>query len=155
MPKTFSFTILLLLCYCTTAKSQEAFVHWQPLVITDSSRIWYDSSVLDTVTGGKFDIWVLQMHKPPLSFNEIPGKIYRSKTYYGLNLENGKYEILKVEYFGINNKKLYSFDYKTKDYPDNMRYAYPIGDNSTLSMLIKKLNKIHGDNKDANSGKQN
>lgn len=153
MFRNLSFILLVVVCFGGTARSQEVFVHWQPLVINDTSRIWYDSSVLDTVSAGKFDIWILQMHTPPLTFNEIPGKIYRSKTYYGINLETGRYEIIKVEYYGINNKKIYSFDYKTADYPDKMRYTYPIGDNSTLTMLIKKLDKIHGDKKDADSGK--
>jgi len=136
--------IIVLFVGTVSANAQSEYLKWKPLVINQKQRIWYDASSIDTSKGTKFDVWILQMHQPPLTFNEIHGKVYRSKTQYCVDLNSGKYGILRVVYYGVTNNVLYNFDYHIDNYPDNLKYTYPIVDNNFMSKLIKKLNKPTG-----------
>ncbi len=138
--------IVLLFLFGDSVYAQSEYLHWNPLIINESQRIWYDESSLDTLHFEKFNIWILQMHKTPLQFEEIPGKIYRTKIQYAVDLNADKYGILKVVYYGINNKEIYNFDYHIDSYPDSIKYTYPISDNSFMKLLIGKIKK--SDNKE-------
>ena len=144
------FTILsLTFLYCgSTIYAQSEYLKWKPLVINEKQRIWYDDSSIDTAQSGIFNVWILQMHKPPLEFEEMPGKIYRSKILYAVNLKTGKYGILKVIYYDVNNKEIYNFDYHIENYPDELKYTYPISDNSFMHKLAAQIDKTN--NKESN-----
>ena len=141
MKSILTFLFVAFLYFGSTAFAQTEYLKWKPLVINEKQRIWYDeSSAFDSLTG-TFNVWILQMHRPPLEFNELPGKIYRSQTLYGVNIKTGKYGILHVIYYDVNNKEIYNFNYHIDDYPNNLKYTYPISDNSFMNKLITLLNK--------------
>ncbi len=137
----FSFALIILagLLIPSRTFAQSETLRWKPLIINETQRIWFDAGAADTLNSGKANIWILQMHKPPLSIDAFPDKIYRSQTLYALNLDDMKYGILKVIYYGINNKELYNFDYHIDNYPDNLKYTYPVKDNPIISELVKKI----------------
>ena len=145
--------IIFLFVYCTSNTLAQTEPKWIPLIITQSQRIWYQYPTSDPSNKNKIDVWILQMHQPPLSFHEIKEKIYRSKTLYGLNLETGKYGIFRVIYYDISNNVIDDFDYHPDEYPDDMKYSYPISGNTTLSTLLKKISSSQ-DNKVINHATQ-
>ncbi len=134
--------ILFIVAGETALHAQSEYLKWKPLVINQTQRIWYDASSIDTVDGDKFKVWILQMYQPPLSFDGIADKIYRSRTQYGIDLNTEKYGILKVIYYGVTNNVLYNFDYHIDNYPDNLKYTYPLMENSYMKILIQKLGRI-------------
>jgi hypothetical protein len=138
--------VLMLLVMAATIYAQEHVHMWKPLVIDDKEKIWYDQSMTDSIKGSKMNIWILQMHKPPLTGEGIKGEVYRSKTLYTIDLRNAKYGILNVIYYDVTNKEMYNFKYNIEDYPENLKYSYPITEKSFLFTLLKEIFKKPGDN---------
>jgi len=131
--------ILMLLVITANIYAQEHVQMWKPLVINDKEKVWYDQSMTDSIKGSKMNIWILQMHKPPLTGEGINGEVYRSKTLYAINLKTAKYGILNVIYYDVANKEMYNFKYNIDDYPETLKYTYPITENSFLFALLKEL----------------
>ena len=136
---------MLLLITAATIYAQEHVNMWKPLVINDKEKVWYDQSMTDSIKGNKMNIWILQMHKPPLTGEGINGEVYRSKTLYAINLKTVKYGILNVIYYDVSNKEMYNFKYNIDDYPENLKYSYPITEKSFLFVLLKELFNKPGD----------
>ena len=131
--------ILILLVITANIYAQEHVQMWKPLVINDKEKVWYDQSMTDSIKGNKMNVWILQMHKPPLTGEGINGEVYRSKTLYAINLKTAKYGILNVIYYDVANKEMYNFKYNIDDYPENLKYTYPITENSFLFTLLKEI----------------
>jgi|YelNatPaOPRAMG01_1025707.scaffolds.fasta_scaffold00724_16 hypothetical protein len=144
--KSFVVFLFFISVYFISNTPAQTETKWIPLIITQSQRIWYQYPTSDPSNKNKIEVWILQMHQPPLSFQEIKEKIYRSKTLYGINLETGKYGIFRVIYYDIANNVIDDFDYHPDEYPDDMKYSYPIVGNSTLNTLLKKISNSQ-DNK--------
>ncbi|MGE5458100.1 MAG: hypothetical protein ACM3RX_07080 [Methanococcaceae archaeon] len=131
---------LILFGMLAFAQTDNTSVHrWKPLSISEKEKIWYDAAMVDSVKGDKLNMWILQMHKPPLTFENIKGEIYRSKTLYTISLKTVRYGIKQVVYYDVTNKEISSFDYPIDSYPDNVKYTYPIMENSFLYTLLKEL----------------
>ena len=126
------------------SQTEETHV-WKVLNLDSGEKIWYDASGLDTIKGDRFDIWILEVHRPPKTFEGFDGEVFRSKTLFGINLTTVKYGILKVRYYNIMNKEIYSYDY---DYPppdESIKYTYPVIENSAIHLLIRELYGKEGD----------
>lgn len=136
-------SIILSILFIGTALSQiDTTYHWKKLDTENNKKIWYDVSSIDTIKGDKFDIWVLEVHTPPMKSKGIEGKIYRSKILYAVNLTTVRYGIMKIRYYDVKNKELYSFDYDTPSPPtDALRYPYPVFEESSIYLIIKELFK--------------
>jgi hypothetical protein len=133
-------TILFIFTCSLTLLSQQEDQHvWKVVNADDGSKFWYDVSTLDTTKGDKLNVWILETNQPPRQYEGIDGDVFRSKTLYTINLVSVKYGILKVRYYDINNKEIFSFDYDNPLPPENIRYPYPITDNSLLFYLLKEL----------------
>lgn len=130
--------ILIYISLSIFAQQEEKHV-WKVVNADDGSKFWYDATSVDTMKGDKFNIWILETNQPPKQFEGIEGDVFRSKTLYTINLTNVKYGILKVRYYDMNNKEIFSFDYDQPMPPESIRYPYPITDNSLLFYLIKEL----------------
>lgn len=130
---------LILFAYICPIKAQTTNVRWEPLLINKNKRIWYDAVSAGTVNKDILNVWILQMHHPPLEFKELDKKIYRTKTEYCINLTNEKYGIRKAEYYGSNNNLIYKFNYHLDNYPDSLKYTYPVKDNFFITLLLKKI----------------
>lgn len=120
------------------AQQEEEHV-WKMIDASDGTKLWYDAAKLDTMKGDKFNIWILETHRPPKTIEEIDGEIFRSKTLYCINLTTVKYGILKIRYFDVNNTELHRYDYDNPPPPESIRYTYPITENSILYHLITEL----------------
>ncbi len=143
MKSILTFLLISFLYLGSSAFAQSEYLKWRPLIINEKQRIWYDESSEVDSTTGTFNVWILQMHRPPLEFSELPGKIYRSRTLYGVDLKTAKYGILQVIYYDVNNKEIYNFNYHIDNYPDRLKYTYPISDNSFMNKLITIINKTN------------
>lgn len=131
---------IILLSFIAMAQTNNAYEHrWKPLSISDKEKIWYDASMVDSIKGDNFNIWILQMHRPPLKYDNINSEIYRSKTLYAISLQTVKYGILNAVYYDVTNKEIANYKYDIVNYPDNIKYTYPILENSFLYTLIKEL----------------
>ena len=138
--------ILMMLVMAATIYAQDNVHRWKPLVIGDKEKVWYDQSMTDSIKGSKMNIWILQMYQPPLTDEGIKGEVYRSKTLYAINLRTAKYGILNVIYYDVTNKEIYNFMYNIDDYPENLKYSYPITEKSILFALLKEILNKPGDN---------
>jgi hypothetical protein len=130
--------IFLFSSTCLLAQ-QEAEHVWKKVDAADGTQFWYDATHLDTMKSDRFNIWILETHRPPLTYTDIEGEIFRSKTLYAVNLTSVKYGILKIRYFDMNNRELYRYDYDNPPPPESIRYTYPITENSLLHHLITEL----------------
>jgi hypothetical protein len=136
MLKTILFTFIC--CFTLLAQQEDQHV-WKVVNADDGSKFWYDVSTLDTTKGDKLNVWILETNQPPKQYEGIDGDVFRSKTLYTINLVTVKYGILKVRYYDLNNKEIFSFDYDNPQPPENIRYPYPITDSSLLFYLLKEL----------------
>jgi hypothetical protein len=133
-------TILFTFICCFTLLAQQEDQHvWKVVNADDGSKFWYDVSTLDTTKGDKLNVWILETNQPPKQYEGIDGDVFRSKTLYTINLVTVKYGIMKVRYYDLNNKEIFSFDYDNPQPPENIRYPYPITDNSLLFYMVKEL----------------
>ena len=112
---------------------------WKVVNADDGSKFWYDASSIDTANGDKFNVWILETYQPSQKYEGIEGDVFRSKTFYTINLTIVKYGIMKVRYYDLNNSEIFTFDYDNPMPPESIRYPYPITDNSLLFYLLKEL----------------
>lgn len=120
------------------AQSNETHI-WKLFERENGQKAWYDASGLDTVKGNNFDIWVLTVNKPPVKYEGVDKEVYRVKTLYTINLTSVKYGILKVMYYDIQNKEVFSYDYNNPPQPESIKYAYPITENSLIFDIVKTI----------------
>lgn len=138
MIKSILIVLLLSLAFNLSAQQEEEHV-WKVVNANDGSKFWYDASVLDTIKGDRFNIWILQAFQPPKRMDGIDGEVFRAKTLYAINLTTVKYGILKVRYYDVNNQEIFRFDYDNPLPPESIRYIYPVTDQSMLFYLIEEL----------------
>ena len=139
--------IFLIIVSCSAVsfgQTKETHV-WKVLNLNSGEKVWYDASALDTIKGDRFDIWILEVHRPPKTFEGIEGEVFRSKTLFGINLTTVKYGILKVRYYNIMNKEIYSYDYDNPPPDESIKYTYPVTENSSIHLLIRELYGNEGD----------
>ena len=134
--------IISLLCSLVVLSQTNETHRWKKLDTNDNKKLWYDVSSIDTIHGDRFDIWVLEVHTPPLRSEGIDGEVYRSKTLYAINLTTVRYGIMKIRYYDVKNIEIYSFDYDTPPPPtDALKYPYPVLEDSPIYQIIKELFK--------------
>lgn len=133
------FLIFLFFSGVNTFHAQTADVKWEPLLINNNNRVWFDIISIDSSKGAVLNVWILQMHKPPLEFDELPQKVYRTKTEYCIDFKLDKYGIKKAAYYGSKNDLLFNFDYHLEKYPDSLKFTYPVKDNFFINLLVQKI----------------
>jgi len=131
--------LLILLGYFSVLAQQDAQHVWKVVNADSGTKFWFDATTLDTTNGNKINVWILETNRPPKKYEGIDGDVFRSKTLYTINLVTVKYGILKVRYYDLNNKEIFSFDYDNPMPPENIRFPYPITDDSILFYLLKEL----------------
>lgn len=133
-------TILLIIIGFVSLVAQQSEQHvWKVINADDGSKFWYDTSSIDTAKGDRFNIWILETNQPPKQYEGIEGDVFRSKTLYTINLTTVRYGIMKIRYYDVSNQEIFSFDYDKPMPPENIRFPYPITDNSLLFYLLKEL----------------
>ena len=129
----------ILLSYLSLYAQQDDKHVWKVVNADNGVKFWFDATSLDTTNGNKINVWILETNQPPKQYEGIDGDVFRSKTLYTINLITVKYGILKVRYYDLNNKEIFSFDYDNPMPPENIRFPYPVTDNSLLFYLLKEL----------------
>jgi len=135
--------LIISIVYSHTAFGQIEGTHsWKKLDTNDNKNLWYDVSDIDSIEGDRFNIWVLEVHTPPLKSEGIDGEIYRSMLLYSVNLTTVRYGIMKIRYYDVKNKDIFSFNYDAPPPPtDALRYPYPVLEESPVYTIIKELFK--------------
>lgn len=110
---------------------------WKELNTKNNENIFYDPEMLDTAQGIKFDVWVLQKYDPPLKFEYINGKIYKSKTLYCIDSNKQKYGISEVIYFNQEDKQIYIHRNDNKNLEEDQKFIFPISKYSFINKLLK------------------
>jgi hypothetical protein len=135
-----NFAVIIFLILTVSGLAQENNHRWTKLDTRSGEQLWYDIAFTDSMVGNKFEVWILQVHTPPLRSEGIEGDVYRSKILYAVNLTSVRYGIMKLRYYDVKNTKLYSFDYDTPPPPtDDLRYPYPILAESPVYQVVKTI----------------
>ncbi len=116
---------------------------WKTL-LTGTRFVWYDGPQLDTVSASRFDIWTIELHKPPIDIDGIEGKIVRTKTLFCVDRESAKYGLKKVVYYDKVNTELGRYSYETDDTVPESKYYFPILNNPLFEALFKELDRKQG-----------
>ncbi len=90
------------------------------------SKLFIDTTTIDTFKGDEIYVWVLQENDPPFIIESVPGKIYKTKTYYLFNKRIKKYAMLSIIYYDKKGNVLGSFDYSTKSVIEDYKYNFPV-----------------------------
>lgn len=139
--------LAIIIFFLLTASSlfgQTSEHRWKPLIVSDDQKVWYDGLLLEKIADENTEMWVLQMHKPPLRFDGIKGDIVRSKTLYAIDLKEVRYGIQEVVYYNAENKELYRHSYETKNLTGSLKCPYPVTEDSFMFALVKEIVKIRG-----------
>lgn len=115
---------------------------WKPLVINEKQKVWYDQTQLDTINTAKFEIWLLELHRPHLELEGVAKNIMRTKSLFLISLEEYRYSLKEVVYYNPANNQVKSFQYGIDDYDEDIKYAFPITQNSIQQKLIDELLRI-------------
>jgi hypothetical protein len=115
---------------------------WKPLVINDNLKVWYDQTQLDTVNTSKFAIWLLELHRPYLELEGVSKNIMRTKSLFLINLEEYRYSLKEVVYYNPANNEIKNFQYGIDDYGEDVKYYFPITQNSIQQKLVDELLRI-------------
>jgi hypothetical protein len=139
--KTILYLSTVVLVLNSLLLAQDEIDHrWKKLDANSDEEIWFDVSSLDSLKGNNFEVWLLQVHRPPMKSEGIDGDIYRSKIMYAVNLATVRYGIMKLRYYDVKNSELYRFDYDTPPPPtDALKYPYPVLEESPVYLIIKNL----------------
>ena len=117
---------------------------WKAVSLEEGNKTWFDTASLDTAKGEEFEVWVLKLHTPPLKFDGIEEEAYRSKTLYAFNLNSVKYGYVEVKYYSVTNEEIYSYEYKTRNASDDIKYPYPILKDTVVHEIVKEFFKVRG-----------
>jgi hypothetical protein len=115
---------------------------WKPLVINENQKVWYDQTQLETINTAKFEIWLLELHRPHLELEGVAKNIMRTKSLFLISLEEYRYSLKEVVYYNPANNQVKSFQYGIDDYDEDIKYAFPITQNSIQQKLIDELLRI-------------
>jgi hypothetical protein len=131
--------ILLFVIVVTSISFAQTGQKWKPLIISDSTKVWYDLLQLDSVSTSKFEIWLLELYKPTIQIDGINEKVSRAKTLYIINLDKLIYGIKEAVYYNINNEEIRRFAYPIDQYEEDKKYIFPILPNTIIDKTIKEL----------------
>lgn len=136
---------LLVLGFSQTGilRAQSEDHKWKTL-LNGERNFWYDSSQLDTVSVPKFDLWVIELHKPAITVDGVPGKVSRTKTLYAIDREAQTYGLLKVVYYNNVNTELARYSYAGDDSLTVTKYYFPIIRDELFTAIFKELDKQNG-----------
>lgn len=122
--KNLRYIILPLLILASLLLGQDK--RWLLIYEGAVDKIFIDTSNLDIFKGDDFYVWVLHEVDPPYIIESVPGKIYKSKTYYLFNKRLRKYGMLSIIYYDKEGNVLKSFNYKSDSKVDDYKYNFPI-----------------------------
>lgn len=127
----------------TQNDSQEENHSWKPLIVDNEQKVWYDLNSIKVTDENYISVWLLELHNPYITLEGVKGRIYRSKTYYTININKVRYGMEKIVYYDVSNKELYRYDYKLSNYEKEYRYTFPVMENSIISVFLEEYIKIN------------
>ncbi len=89
-------------------------------------KIYIDTTNLDSFKGDDLYVWALKENDPPFIIESVPGKIYKSKTYYLFNKKLKKYSMISIIYYDKEGNVLKAFNYSNKSKVEAYRYNFPV-----------------------------
>ena len=135
--------VLLLLSITSFAFAQTENHKWKTLM-TGRRNVWYDLSQLDTIKSQQFDIWTIELHKPPITIDGVEEKVTRSKTLYSIDRSVEKYGLKKVVYYNNVNAEIARYAYDSDESMSATKYYFPTLNNTIIEAIFSELNKKTG-----------
>lgn len=135
----YGFIFLLLLSGIMPAQGKDN--SWIVVKNTAGNLLQADVSTLKKKEKADIYVWGLQSYKEPIAIEGISSRIYKIKTYYLINPELLKYSILKVAYYGSENRTITEFSYLDEMQQQSARYNYPILPGSDVEAIYNKTVK--------------
>ncbi len=143
--KILSYVSIILFVFLINKTNSQTNEKWVSVYNRNGRSIAVDVFNLNVFTGRDIYVWVMQTNNIPLIIESVPGKIYKTKTYYLINKKLKKYSILQIIYYDKHNNVLRSFSYKVDTKNDAYRYNYPILPGSDMNLVLntclKYINK--------------
>ncbi len=139
MKKIFSYIIFLLIAItCLQAQDKRWLLIYEGAV----DKLYIDTTNLDSYKGDELYVWAMVENDPPFIIESVPGKIYKSKTYYLFNKKLAKYAMLSIIYYDKNGNVLKSFNYNNKSNIDDYKYNFPILPGSDEEKILNACIKL-------------
>ncbi|MCE1188110.1 MAG: hypothetical protein LWX56_03130 [Ignavibacteria bacterium] len=125
-----------------TAQSERH--NWRALPVA-GQHLWYDAMQLDTIKSNTFEIWVLELHNPQISYEGLKTPINRTKTLYSVDIEKGNYAIKMAVLYDNSMKEIGRFDYTINIPPGVLPAQYPILKSGAIDVIcsIIKQRIVH------------
>lgn len=139
MKLRYGFVFLLLFSGILPAQAKDN--SWIIVKNNAGNLLQADVSTLKKKEKSDIFVWGLQSYKEPIAIEGIDSRIYKVKTYYLINPEILKYSILKVAYYGSENRILTEFSYLDELQKQSEPYNYPILPGSDVEAIYNKTAK--------------
>ncbi|HRI47412.1 MAG: hypothetical protein KF721_06235 [Ignavibacteriaceae bacterium] len=140
MSKIYFAFFIVFISICANAQKEKHV--WKPLVINENQKVWYDQTQLDTINTARFSIWLLELHRPLLNLEGVSKNIMRTKSLYLINLEEYRYSLKEVVYYNQANVEIKRFSYTIEEYEEEVKYYFPITNNSIQQKIVDELLRI-------------
>ncbi len=140
MKNNILFLVFLAVLIGSTSFAQSENHKWKVL-FSGAKNVWYDGTQLDTVSSSRFDLWIIELHKPALTLDGVAKKITRTKTLYSVDREIGKYGLKKVVYYNNVSTELARYSYESDDSTGTTKYYFPIINSELFDGIFKELDK--------------
>lgn len=133
--------LLLILIFSGNFHAQDKSGAWVLVKNSGGNLLQIDVSTLKAREKADIYVWGLQSYKDPIAIEGIDSRIFKVKTYYLINPELRKYSILRVAYYGSENRMLKEFSYLDDIQDQSARYNYPIFPGSDIEAICSKTEK--------------
>ncbi|HEX2960974.1 MAG: hypothetical protein ACM3UR_09735 [Bacteroidota bacterium] len=133
--------LLMLIIFTAAARAQDKQEAWVMVKNSAGNLLQVDVTTLKAREKADIYVWGLQSFKEPIIIEGISGRIFKVKTYYLINTELSKYSILRIAYYGSENRMLREFSYLDEVQEESVRYNYPILPGSDVEAICSKTVK--------------
>lgn len=133
--------LLMLIIFTAAARAQDKQEAWVMVKNSAGNLLQVDVTTLKAREKADIYVWGLQSFKEPIIIEGISGRIFKVKTYYLINTELSKYSILRIAYYGSENRMLREFSYLDEVQEESVRYNYPILPVSDVEAICSKTVK--------------
>ncbi|MGE5430543.1 MAG: hypothetical protein ACM3QX_05675 [Syntrophomonadaceae bacterium] len=133
--------LVLFVIFTGILTAQDKANAWVLVKNSAGNLLQIDVSTLKTRDKTDIYVWGLQSYKDPIAIEGINNKIFKVKTYYLINPELSKYSILRIAYYGSENRLLTEFNYIDELQAQSAMYNYPILPGSDIEAICSKTIK--------------
>ncbi|MGE5353952.1 MAG: hypothetical protein ACM3Q2_16850 [Syntrophothermus sp.] len=133
--------LFLLMIISGAVRAQDKADAWVMVKNSPGNLLQIDVSTMKARDKADIYVWGLQSFKDPIAIEGINNRIYKVKTYYLISPDLTKYSILRIAYYGSENRMLKEFSYSDEMQDQSARYNYPVLPGSDVEAICSKTVK--------------